>query len=66
MWDKLWVILKPNVPDRDAITRNFFKAGKKGMQTFKGSKTLILFHVPNEIYAEMLEKREEDELMAEK
>ena len=66
MRDRLWVILKPNVPDRDVIARNFFKVGKKGAQTFKGGKAIIHFHVPNEIYTEMLEKREKDELAAEK
>jgi hypothetical protein len=60
MRDNLWVILEPNVPDHDVIARHFFKAGKKGTQTFKSGKTVIHFHVPNEIYDAMLEKRGAD------
>lgn len=55
MRDKLWVTLKPHVPDCDVIAKHFFKAGKKGTQTFKSGKTIIHFHVPNEIYDAMLE-----------
>lgn len=67
MRDKFWVILKPNVPDRDVIARHFFKSGKKGVQTFKSGKTVINFHIPNEIYYAMLEKRDAgNELVAKK
>jgi hypothetical protein len=65
MRDKQWVILKPTVPDIDVIARHFFKPGKKGGQTFKSGKIIIQFHVPNEIYDEMLEKQIDDELAAE-
>jgi hypothetical protein len=58
MRDKLWVILSPTIPDCDAIAKYFFKAGKKGNRTFKSGKTTILLHIPNEIYDDMLEKRE--------
>lgn len=62
MHDKNWVELTPNYPDRDVIFKHFLSSrGKKG-PTFKSGKTLIQFHVPNEIYATMLEKREADEL----
>jgi len=64
MRDKLWVILEPSVPDHDAIAKHFFKPGKKGTPTFKSGKTLIHFHVLNEIYDAMLEKRDSDELIA--
>ncbi|KAF8808594.1 hypothetical protein BYT27DRAFT_7222856 [Phlegmacium glaucopus] len=66
MRDKLWVILKPNIPDCDVIARHFFKAGKKGTQIFKSGKTIIHFHIPNEIYDAMLEKRDEDKIVAAK
>lgn len=65
MRDKLWVILNPTTPDRDAIAKHFFKSGKKGVQIFKSGKIIIHFHVPNEIYNTMLEKRDSDELEAE-
>jgi hypothetical protein len=65
MRDKSWVILKPANPDRDVIAKHFFKTGKKGIQTFKTGKTIINFHVPNEIYNAMVEKREADELSEE-
>lgn len=58
MRDKHWVILDPRVPDCDIIAKHFFKSGKKGTQTFKSGKTTIHFHIPNEIYDAMLEKRE--------
>ena len=60
MQDKLWVILEPCDPDRNVIARHFFKAGKKGIQTFKSGKTIIHFYIPNEIYDAMLEKRDVD------
>jgi hypothetical protein len=62
MRDKLWVILEPTVPDCDAIAKHFFKTGKKGTQTFKSGKAIIHFHIPNEIYDTVLEKKETDEL----
>jgi hypothetical protein len=58
MRDKLWVILNPTTPDCDAIAKHFFKTGRKGNQTFKSGKTIIHFHIPNETYDDMLEKRE--------
>ena len=58
MQDKLCVILEPSVPDHDVIVRHFFKTRKKGTQTFKSSKTIIHFHVPDEIHDVMLEKRD--------
>ena len=58
MQDKLWVTLRPAVPDVDAIAKHFFKPGKKGNRTFKSGKTIIHFHFPNELYDDMLEKRE--------
>jgi hypothetical protein len=58
MRDKLWVILRPTVPDCDAIAKFFFKTGKKGNPTFRSGKTTILLHIPNEIFDDMLEKRE--------
>jgi hypothetical protein len=64
MRDKLWVILEPTAPDRDAISKHFFKPGKKG-QIFKTGKTLIHFHIPNKVYAAMLTKQADDELEAE-
>ncbi|KIL57481.1 hypothetical protein M378DRAFT_27965 [Amanita muscaria Koide BX008] len=66
MRDKLWVELKPNNPDCDVIAKYFFKIGRKGVQTFKTGKTVIYFHVPNEIYDTMVETREANELAAEK
>jgi hypothetical protein len=62
MRDKLWVTLEPSVPDCDAIAKHFFKTGKKGIQTFKTGKAVVHFHVPNEIYDAVLEKKETDEL----
>ena len=64
MRDKLWVVLKPTAPDRDAIARNFFRSGKKGTQTFKTGKTIIHFHVPNEIYDAMINRKVDGELAA--
>jgi len=61
MRDKLWIILNPTTPDRDAIAKNFFKPGKKGVQIFKTGKTLINFHILNEVYGAMLEKKADDE-----
>ncbi|GLB40064.1 hypothetical protein LshimejAT787_0705740 [Lyophyllum shimeji] len=62
MRDRLWVELKPRNPDCDVIARYFFKSGKNGALTFKpGTKTIIQFHVPNELYNAMLDKREADE-----
>ena len=62
MRDKNWVELVPMVPDRDIIFKHFLSGrGKKG-PTFKSGKTVIQFHVPNEIHAAMLEKRDTDEL----
>lgn len=58
MRDKQWVILYPTDPDCDAIAKYFFKTGKKGNRIFKSGKTVIQFHIPNEIYDDMLEKRE--------
>ncbi len=65
MHNKLWVVIKPTTPDCDAILRHFFRTGKKGNQTFKTDKTVIHFHVPNEIYGVMLHKIADDELEAE-
>jgi hypothetical protein len=61
MRDKLWVILSPTVPDCDVIAKHFFKIGKNGQRKFKEGKIIIHFHVPNEIYEAMLEKRDSDE-----
>jgi len=58
MRDKMWVILNPTIPDCDVIAKYFFKTGKKGNRTFKSGKTTILLHIPNEIYDDMLERRE--------
>ncbi|KIL64085.1 hypothetical protein M378DRAFT_11669 [Amanita muscaria Koide BX008] len=66
MRDKLWVELRPNNPDCDVIAKHFFKTGRKGMKTFKTGKTVVYFHVPNEIYDTMVEMREADELAAER
>lgn len=65
MRDKLWVILKPTAPDRDVISRHFFRSGRNGAQVFKTGKTIINFHVPNEVYNAMLNKKVDDELQAE-
>ena len=65
MRDRLWIVVKPSIPDRDVIARHFFKAGKKRTQTFKTGKTLIQFHVQNEVYDAMLEKKENDKLAVE-
>jgi hypothetical protein len=65
MCDKLWVVLKPTAPDCDVIARNFFRSGKKGTQTFKTGKTIIHFHVPNEIYNVMINRKVDEELAAE-
>jgi hypothetical protein len=62
MRDKLWVLLKPTAPDRNAIARHFFKRGKKGIQIFKTGKTVIYFHIPNEVYSSVIEKKADDEL----
>ena len=59
MRDKLWVILNPTVLDCDAIAKHFFKTGKKGNRIFKSGKTIIHFHIPNEIHNAMLEKKRE-------
>lgn len=66
MCDKLWVTLAPAVPDCDVIVRYFFKTGRKGNQTFKSGKTVVHFHIPNEIYDAMLENRDADDWPAEK
>jgi hypothetical protein len=67
MRDKLWVILEPSVPDCDVIAKHFFKSGKKGSRTFKnGGKATIHFHVPNEIYDAMIDKRDTNEWPSEK
>jgi hypothetical protein len=66
MRDKHWVILEPRVPDSDVIAKHFYKTGKKGTQTFKSGKTIIHFHVPNEIYDAVLEKKETEEWPADK
>ena len=58
MRDRLWVILNPNDPDGEPIAKHFFKTGKKGNRTFKTGKTIIHFHIPNEIYDAMLEKKD--------
>ncbi|KAF8236179.1 hypothetical protein L208DRAFT_1376235 [Tricholoma matsutake] len=52
-----------NIIDKQLSTS---KTGKKGTQTFKSSKAIIHFHVPNEIYDAMLKKRDTDEGPAEK
>ena len=65
MRDKLWVILKPTAPDRDVISRHFFRSGRKGAQIFKTGKTIINFHVPNEVHNAMLDKKLDDELQTE-
>ena len=45
-----WVRLVPRNPDRDIISDQFFKRGKKGV-AFKGGKCIINLHVPNHIYS---------------
>ena len=63
MRDKNWVELVPRCPDHDIIYKHFLSGrGKKG-PSFKAGKTLIQFHVPNEIHAAMLKKMEADELV---
>ena len=66
MHDKLWVTLEPSVPDFNVIARHFFKAGKKGTQTFKSGKTIVHFHIPNEIYDAMLKNRDANKWPVEK
>lgn len=58
MRDNMWVILSPTTPDCDVIAKFFFKTGRKGNRTFKTGKTTILLHVPNELYDDMLKKKE--------
>jgi hypothetical protein len=63
MHDKNWVELMLRFPDCDIIYKHFLSGqGKKG-PTFKAGKTFVQFHVPNEIHATMLKKREADELV---
>ena len=63
MHDKNLVELILRCPDHNIIYKHFLSGqGKKGL-SFKAGKTLIQFHVPNEIHAIMLEKREADELV---
>jgi len=65
MHDKWWVTLEPSIPDCSVIARHFFKARKKGAQMFKSGKTIVHFHIPNEIYDAMLKNRDGDEWPAE-
>src|SRR6266478_2763968 len=56
-----WVRLVPRNPDRDVISDQFFKRGKKGAVVFKGGKCIINLHVPNHIYSVVVARKEADE-----
>ena len=56
-----WVPLVPRNPDRDVISDQFFKRGKKGASVFKGGKCIINLHVPNHIYSIVVPRKEADE-----
>ncbi|KAF8151403.1 hypothetical protein B0H34DRAFT_755565 [Crassisporium funariophilum] len=67
MRDKDGARIKPNVPDRDVISKPFFKTARGG-QVFKEGRCIVNFHVPNPIYSQYLiwsERREEQRLHAE-
>lgn len=66
MQDKMWVELKPNIPDHNIIAKAFFKAEKNGVLKFKSSKTHIFFYILNEIYNTIVDKKEADELVVER
>lgn len=60
---KDWVEIQPVDPDRNVISRQFFKSGKNGGVTFKTRRCLIYFHIPNKIYNQYLdyaEKKDEE------
>ena len=62
MWrSSNWVRLVPRSPDRDVISDQFFKRGKKGAAVFKGGKCIINLHVPNHIYSMVVARKEADE-----
>ncbi|KAF8059518.1 hypothetical protein FPV67DRAFT_1564953 [Lyophyllum atratum] len=66
MRDKDGARIKSNTPDRDVISKPFFKTAKGG-QVFKEGRCIINFHVPNPIYNQYLtwsEQREEERLHA--
>ena len=71
MRDKDWVEICPRNPDRDVILcPSFFKSTKNGSQTiFKGGKSLVNFHIPNNVYGRYeawLEEREFQALFPDK
>ena len=53
-----WVRLVPRNPDRDVISDQFFKRGKKGVIIFKTGKCIINLHVPNHIYSVVVAQKE--------
>ena len=63
MRSKEWVAIQPLNPDRDVISRPFFKPGRGGASIFKTGRCTVLFHIPNNIYNQYLnyvEKNEEE------
>ncbi|KAF5377829.1 hypothetical protein D9615_006831 [Tricholomella constricta] len=57
--------LRAGDPDRDIISKKFFKT-VKGAQVFKEGREVINFHVPNDIYHRYLawsEAREEEQML---
>ena len=51
MRNKDWCEIRPQTPDCDAIlSPSFYKQGKGGLIFKIGSRVLVYFHVPNDIY----------------
>jgi hypothetical protein len=58
MRSKEWVVIQPLNPDRDVISRPFFKSGRGGAVVFKAGRCIVLFHIPNNIYSQYLNHAE--------
>jgi hypothetical protein len=53
MRNKAWCEIKPQNPDCDAIfSPSFYKQGKGGPVFKTGSRVIVFFHIPNNIYEE--------------
>ena len=48
-------------PDRDVISDQFFRPGKKGAIVFKAGKCIINLHVPNHIYSAVVARKKADD-----
>jgi len=62
MRSKEWVAIQPLNPDRDVISRPFFKSGRSGgASVFKTGRCVVLFQIPNSIYNQYLNHAERKE-----